>query len=316
VEGRKSRLFNRALRCDAQPESQFISSESDRTSSSTTVQTSLPKYSQTNQARLSMKRKSGDEQSPAAAPAKRSARAPASPYSPPTTGDDRQSAIKRCWSADDADMHEYHDEVWGRAETDESRLFESQTLQLMQCGVSWGTVWRKREHFRRAFKNYDVAKVAGIDAKGIDGMMAWPDGTIIRNRSKLRAVVQNAQLILSMRNAEASGSGVSFAQLLWSHCPANDKERLKTMQSVSGSHMRSEQVDSSSYETRDASDGVHPSKSVCALSRELKRCGFGFMGPTTVLSFMQVRRPVLPVRVCSDSLTVDAGHRPSQPPRS
>jgi DNA-3-methyladenine glycosylase I len=233
-----------------------------------------------------MKRKSCETQS--LAPAKRSARAPASPYSPAAASEADQNPKKRCWAADDTDMQQYHDHTWGRPETDESRLFESQTLQLMQCGVSWGTVWRKREHFRRAFKNYDVVKVAGFNAKEIDDLMAWPDGTIIRNRSKLRAVVQNAQLIVSMMRNAASGSGVSFAELLWSHCPVNDKERLKTIQSVSGSHMRSEQVDSSSYETREVQDGVHPSKSVCALSRELKRCGFGFMGPTTVLSFMQV----------------------------
>ena len=131
----------------------------------------------------------------------------------------------------------------------------------MQCGVSWGSAWRKLEHFRRAFKNYDVVKVVSFNAEDIEDLMAWPDGTITRYRSKLRAVVRNARLIVSMMRDSASGSGVSFAKLLWSHCPANDKERLKAN---------------------------YPSKSVCALSRELKRCGFGFMDPWTVLSFMQV----------------------------
>lgn len=206
-----------------------------------------------------MKRKACDTQS--LAPAKRSARAPASPYSPAAASEANQIPKKQCWAADDTDMQQYHDHTWGRPETDESRLFESQTLQLMQCGVSWGTAWRQREHFRRAFKNYDVVQVASFNAQDIEDLMAWPDGTIIRNRSKLRAVVRNARLIVSMMRDSASGSGCSFAELLWSHCPANDKERLQAN---------------------------YPSKSVYALSRELKRCGFGFMGPTTVLSFMQV----------------------------
>jgi DNA-3-methyladenine glycosylase I len=161
----------------------------------------------------------------------------------------------------DSDMQQYHDDTWGRPETDESRLFESQTLQLMQCGLSCReTAWRQREHFRRAFKNYDVVKVASFDAEDIEDLMASPDGSIIRNRPKLRAVVRNARLIVSMARDSASGSGVSFAELLWSHCPDDDKERF----------------------------ACYPSKSVYALSRELKRCGFGFMGACTVLSFMQV----------------------------
>ena len=82
----------------------------------------------------------------------------------------------RCWAAErerefqiyDTDMQQYHDHTWGRPETDESRLFESQTLQLMQCGLSCrDTAWRQREHFRRAFKNYDVVKVAGFNKEDI-----------------------------------------------------------------------------------------------------------------------------------------------------
>jgi DNA-3-methyladenine glycosylase I len=161
----------------------------------------------------------------------------------------------------DSDMQQYHDHTWGRPETDESRLFESQTLQLMQCGLSCrDTAWRQREHFRRAFKNYDVVKVASFNKEDIEDLMAWPDGTIIRNRAKLRAVVRNARLILSMARDSASGSDVSFAELLWIYCPADDKERF----------------------------ACYPSKSVYALSLELKRRGFAFMGACTVLSFMQV----------------------------
>jgi DNA-3-methyladenine glycosylase I len=168
---------------------------------------------------------------------------------------------ERAFQIYDSDMQQHHDNTWGRPQTDESRLFESQTLQLMQCGLSCRhTAWRQREHFRRAFKNYDVVKVAGFNKEDIEGLMAWPNGTIIRNRTKLRDVVRNARLIVSMARDSASGSGVSFAELLWNHCPADDKERF----------------------------ACYPSKSVYALARELKRIGFGFMGACTVLSFMQV----------------------------
>jgi DNA-3-methyladenine glycosylase I len=103
-------------------------------------------------------------------------------------------------------MQPYHDSVWGRPETDECQLFRSQTLQLMQCGVSWTTVWRKRDHFERAFKSYDVNEVACFSDADINDLMAWPDGTIIRNRAKLRAVVQNARVICAMNAAAASGA--------------------------------------------------------------------------------------------------------------
>ena len=167
------------------------------------------------------------------------------------------------------------------------RLFESQTLQLMQCGVTWSVVWSKRDHFRRAFKNYDIAQVAAFTTKDIEDLLEWPEKTIIRNRSKIKAVVTNAKIIAKMEDSSAKGTGPSFADLLWSFCPATDDERLKPPASVSGNHMRSEGVDAKSYAARDLSDGVHPTKTVCALSDELKKRGFGFMGPTTVLSFMQ-----------------------------
>ncbi len=113
--------------------------------------------------------------------------------------------------------------------------------------------WRKRHHFERAFKSFNVSEVARFSEKDIDDLMAWPDGTIIRNRAKLRAVVQNARIICAMSAAAAAGAtvsfhasrcfsrwrfgagtGPSFAELLWSYCPANSSERLKTIDSISG----------------------------------------------------------------------------------
>jgi len=206
------------------------------------------------------------------------------PYSPPPTG----TFNKRCWSTNMPDMYNYHDETWGRPEVDAVRLFESQTLQLMQCGVTWTVVWSKREHFRRAFRDYDIAAVSAFTPQDIEELMEWPEKTIIRNRAKIRAVVANAKIIADMQASAAQGTGPSFAELLWSFCPASDAERLKPMASVSGNHMRTETVAAKSYASREVSDGVHPTKTVCALALELKKKrGFSFMGPTTVLSFMQ-----------------------------
>ena len=158
-----------------------------------------------------MKRKGSQ---PAASVKKRSARAASPPSTivhtpPPSTIEWPPSAL-RCWSSDDPDMQPYHDSVWGRPETNESRLFQSQTLQLMQCGVSWTTVWRKRHHFERAFKFYDVNEVARFSDEDINDLMMWPDGTIIRNRSKLRAVVQNARIICAMRAEADAGNTIPF----------------------------------------------------------------------------------------------------------
>ena len=177
-------------------------------------------------------------------------------------------------------MRQYHDAVWGRAETDTARLFESMVLQLMQCGVAWRVVFTKREHFRRAFENYDVAKVAAFDAEKVEALMDMPAGTIIRNRKKLNAVVNNAKLIVAMNEAAAP----TFADFLWGYCPTNKRERLKAKNL--GTHMRTN-FNARDYKGLVESDGVHPTKTVMALSGALKARGFQFMGPTTTLSFMQ-----------------------------
>ena len=196
----------------------------------------------------------------------------------------------RCWATEESAMLGYHDNVWGRPETDTARLFESMVLQLMQCGINWRTVYNKREHFRTAFANYDLSSVAAFDAKKIQQLMDMPTGTIIRNRSKIDAVVNNARLIVAMDAAAAAADGgdgsPTFAEFLWQHCPANDRERLKVKKSESGNHMRSNFKDADYASLVDA-DGVHPTKTVVALSKALKARGFKYMGPTTTLSLMQ-----------------------------
>ena len=195
---------------------------------------------------------------------------------------------KRCWSPKSTSMEQYHDDTWGRPEISTSRLFESQTLQLMQCGLTWKLVWSRREHLKKAFRYYKYTEVAKYTKDDVDKLMQWPDQTIIRHRGKLEAVVNNAKQIVKMESAAALGKGLSFADLLWSFCPRNDKERLKSAFSITGNHMRSKTVSTGSYASREVSDGVHPTMAVCRLSHELKvKYRFKFMGPTVVLSFMQ-----------------------------
>ena len=189
--------------------------------------------------------------------------------------------------------------MWGRPETDTARLFESMVLQLMQCGVTWRVVFNKREHFRRAFADYDVKKVAAFSKRKVEALMAMPSGTIIRNRNKINAVVNNAKLIVAMDAEAGAGAGAgagtgagagagtpSFADFIWGYCPTNKRERLKVKKSPSGNHMRTN-FNAKDYKNLTESDGVHPTKTVMALSGALKKRGFKFMGPTTTLSFMQ-----------------------------
>ena len=195
----------------------------------------------------------------------------------------------RCWGMAPAnvtqshlDMLEYHDEIWGRPQTDTRSLFESQTLQLMQCGMQWKTVYDKRRGFGEVFKEWNWRAVAAIDdARELDELVA---ASPIRNRVKVNAVVNNARCIAALEDDFGEGA---FARFLWQYRPASDDERLKTAKSVSGTHMRSEKVDKKEYKTRTKSDGVHPTKTVCELAAALKARGFKFMGETVVLSFMQ-----------------------------
>ncbi len=191
------------------------------------------------------------------------------------------SGGKRCWGTSSLEMAAYHDNVWGSPETSLEAIFESQTLQLMQCGLTWKCVFNKRAAFRHAFAGFDPFKVARFDAKQVEGLRE--NKGIIRNKTKINAVIENARRIIAME--EETGSG-SFVRFLWQYSPESDDERLRVRSSPSGTHMRST-FDNKQYEKRTQSDAVHPTKTVCELSKALKAKGFKFMGPTVVLSFMQ-----------------------------
>ena len=161
---------------------------------------------------------------------------------------------QRCsWPGDDPDEIAYHDTEWGVPTTDESELFEALTLEGAQAGLSWHTILMRREGYRRAFLDWDVAAVAEIDEAGVDVLVQ--DVGIIRHRGKIESTVANAQATLLLRE-----QGLSLADVVWAYAdPSNDPRT---------------DIQPQTAESR-------------AMSRELKRRGFRFVGPTTCYAFMQ-----------------------------
>lgn len=167
----------------------------------------------------------------------------------------------RCWWAgDDAQYQNYHDTEWGRPVLDDRRLFEKLCLEGFQSGLSWLTILRKRENFRRAFGNFEIDVVARFDAADVERLLG--DAGIVRHRGKIEAVINNAG-----RAAELTGSGESLSGLVWSYAPVAPFGR--------------------DGEATHASGIPTTSPSAIALSKDLKKRGWKFVGPTTVYSFMQ-----------------------------
>ena len=156
----------------------------------------------------------------------------------------------------------YHDAEWGVPERDESRLFEMLTLEGAQSGLSWRTVLAKRENYRRGFHGVDVERVAAVGEAEVAAILAETDGAraVVRHRGKVTSVIDNARAILNMREA-----GVGFGERLWGFVdgrPVTNRFR--------------------------AHNEVPPQTEVsAAMSRELKRSGFRFVGPTTCYALMQ-----------------------------
>jgi DNA-3-methyladenine glycosylase I len=161
----------------------------------------------------------------------------------------------RCAWAGAADnaFSRYHDEVWGTRTYDESAMFEALTLGVFESGLSWSIVFSKRDAFREAFHSFDVAAVAGMTNEDIDRLLQ--NRSIIRNRAKIRATIDNAQAMLS-----ASPSLSSLAQS-YEAAPHN------TPRSIA-------EIPSSTPEAQ-------------TLAGQLKAQGYRFVGPTSVYAFMQ-----------------------------
>jgi DNA-3-methyladenine glycosylase I len=169
------------------------------------------------------------------------------------------TAPKRCpWAGEDPLMIAYHDDEWGRAVHDDRVLFEFLVLEGAQAGLSWSTVLRKRGGYRRAFARFDVKKVAKFGAADVRRLMA--DAGIVRNRLKIASTIENAQHVLEV--AKEFGS---FDAYLWRFVGGKPLHaRRKTMKDVPATSPESD-----------------------ALSKDLKKRGFRFVGSTIMYAFMQ-----------------------------
>jgi DNA-3-methyladenine glycosylase I len=154
----------------------------------------------------------------------------------------------------------YHDREWGMPVKDDVRLFEKICLEGFQAGLSWLTVLRKRESFRRAFRGFDPELVARMNARSVDRLMT--DASLIRHRGKLESALNNARRTLEL--IEDRGS---FAAHLWEFEPAA-RDRPKRI-------------------TRTALQKLTETPASRALSKDLRRRGFSFVGPTTLYALMQ-----------------------------
>ncbi|TWT99205.1 DNA-3-methyladenine glycosylase 1 [Botrimarina colliarenosi] len=166
---------------------------------------------------------------------------------------------KRCpWAeASDAER-DYHDTEWGVPVWDDQRLFEMLTLEGAQAGLSWSTILNKRDGYRRAFSEFDPAKVARYTATRIDKLVL--DASIVRHRGKIESTVSNARAVLAVQEGEESLAG-----LLWSFVGGEPlQNRWRRMEDLPAETPTSK-----------------------AMSKELKRRGFRFVGPTTCYAFMQ-----------------------------
>lgn len=165
----------------------------------------------------------------------------------------------RCaWCGQDPLYVAYHDEEWGVPVHDDRKLFEMLILEGVQAGLSWITVLRKRDNYRKAFEAFDAVRVARFDSRRIDSLMK--DAGIVRNRLKIEAAVHNARAVL--RIIDAHGSLDAY---LWRFVGG------KPLQNAPASPA---QIPSATAEST-------------AMSRELKRMGCNFVGPTICYAFMQ-----------------------------
>ena len=167
----------------------------------------------------------------------------------------REPARRRCdWGDSTPDYAAYHDEEWGVPVRGDNALFERLTLEGFQSGLSWLTILRKRENFRAAFAGFDIAAVAAFDETDRARLLA--DVGIVRNRAKIDATMTNARAIMS-------SVPEGLTELLWSFAPARHK-RPQTLSDI---------------------EPITPESK--AMSKELKKRGFAFVGPTTAYAAMQ-----------------------------
>lgn len=169
------------------------------------------------------------------------------------------NGVTRCsWPKQDELYIEYHDTEWGVPVIGDQEVFERIALEGFQAGLSWITILKRREGFRKAFKNFDLHKVSLMNEADVVRLMN--DAGIIRNRAKIEATIHNAQLILQLQK-----QGESISDIVWAHAPAASRRK----RTASGFEW---------IATSDESD---------ALSKNLRKLGFKFVGSTTMYAMMQ-----------------------------
>ena len=167
----------------------------------------------------------------------------------------------RCrWCESTSVYQNYHDSEWGFPVTDDRRLFEKLCLEGFQSGLSWLTILNKREAFRKGFAQFDAQRVARFGAKDVERLLG--DAGIVRHRGKIESTINNAKRVLELR--QEFGSLAAYA---WRYEPeASSRPRRLTL---------------------DALRAMSTSPESVAMSKDLKKRGWSFVGPTTVYAFMQ-----------------------------
>ncbi|MBB1080048.1 DNA-3-methyladenine glycosylase I [Limosilactobacillus sp. STM2_1] len=161
------------------------------------------------------------------------------------------------WANSSVEMQEYYDHYWGFPVHNDQKLFEMLSLELFQAGLTWQTIWKRRAAFEQAFANFVIEEVATFDKKKIEQLCADP--TIIRNRRKIEAVVNNANVILQLRK-----KNITFNDYIWQFVGGKAQRLVLT----EGENLPAQ--------TRKSQE----------ISRQMRKAGFKFIGPTIIYSFM------------------------------
>ena len=171
------------------------------------------------------------------------------------------AGLQRCFWTDGSELYDaYHDREWGRPVTDDIRLFEKISLEGFQAGLSWITILRKRERFRAVFDGFDFHKVAAYAERDVQRLLA--DAGIVRHRGKIEAVVHNAARAIELQREFGS-----LSRYFWQY-EVDSRERPNKL-------------------TAEVLRGYATAPESVALSKDLKRRGWKFVGPTTMYAFMQ-----------------------------
>ncbi|WP_316802590.1 DNA-3-methyladenine glycosylase I [Pedobacter nototheniae] len=170
-----------------------------------------------------------------------------------------QDSIRCSWASADPLYIKYHDEEWGKPVYDDKTLFEFLILEGAQAGLSWITILRRREHYRKAFADFEVEKVAAFNEEDVERLMQ--DAGIIRNRLKVNGAINNARLFIGIQKEFGS-----FSKYIWSFLP-DGKPILNHVEKMSDVPPRT-----------DLSDQI---------SKDMKKRGFKFFGTTICYAYMQ-----------------------------